>query len=258
MNKPIIFAIDDDPHVLRAIGRDLKARYRNDYRILSASSALETLEVILDLKNKGETVAMFVSDQRMPILGGVQFLEKTLRFYPNAKRVLLTAYADTDAAIKAINDVRLDFYLVKPWDPPEEKLYPVLDDLLDEWLSTYKPDFKGIKLIGYQFSPRSHDIKEFFSGNLIPYQWLDIERAPAAVQLVSVNSLTVADLPLVIFEDGSFFSSPTIKDIAAKVGLNPSLKNDIYDVAIIGAGPAGLAASVYGASEGLKDRKSVV
>jgi thioredoxin reductase (NADPH) len=173
-------------------------------------------------------------------------------FYPEAKRVLLTAYSDTDAAIKAINEVKLDYYLMKPWDPPEDKLYPVINDLLDEWQNTYKPDFKGIKLIGYQFSPKSHNIKEFLAGNLIPYHWMDIEKNKDAQQLLEVNRLDLKELPFVFFEDGTVMQCPSIKDIAAKVGLNPSLKNEVYDVVIIGAGPAGLAASVYGASEGLK------
>lgn len=252
MNEPIIFCIDDDTQVLRAITRDLKAHYRPEFKVLSTSSIKEALDSLLELKNKGETIAVFVADQRMPEMDGVSFLVKALEFYPEAKRVLLTAYSDTDAAIKAINEVKLDYYLMKPWDPPEEKLYPIIDDLLEEWQNNYKPDFKGIKLIGYQFSPKSHNIKEFLTGNLVPYQWLDIEKNKDARKLLEVNNLKVKDLPVVFFEDGSWLTSPSIKDIAGKVGLNPALKNEVYDVVIIGAGPAGLAASVYGASEGLK------
>lgn len=176
MDLPIIFSIDDDAQVLRAISRDLKTKYREEYKILSTTSVSEALASVVELKNKGETVAMFLSDQRMPEMDGVSFLEKAMDFYPEAKRVLLTAYSDTDAAIKAINEVRLDYYLMKPWDPPEEKLFPVINDLLDDWQNSYKPDFKGMKVIGYQFSPKSHDIKEFLAGNLVPYSWWDVEK----------------------------------------------------------------------------------
>ncbi|RDC63604.1 FAD-dependent oxidoreductase [Adhaeribacter pallidiroseus] len=252
MNEPIIFSIDDDIQVLRALNRDLKAQYRKEYKILSTPSVQEALDSLLELKNKGETIALFIADQRMPEMDGVSFLVKATEFYPEAKRVLLTAYSDTDAAIKAINEVRLDYYLMKPWDPPEDKLFPVIDDLLDEWQHSYQPDFKGIKLIGYQFSPKSHTIKEFLAGNLIPYQWLDVEKSKEAKQYVDINQIKTKDLPAVFFEDGTSIQSPTLRELADKVGLTPILKNDVYDVVIIGAGPAGLAASVYGASEGLK------
>jgi thioredoxin reductase (NADPH) len=251
MNQPIIFVIDDDLQVLRAITRDLKAQYRQDYRILSTTLVKEALNSLLELKNKGEVVAMFVSDQRMPEMEGVDFLCKALTYFPNAKRVLLTAYADTDAAIKAINDVKLDYYLTKPWDPPEEKLYPVLTDMLEDWQGNYRPDFKGIKVIGYQFSPKSHDIKEFLSGNLVPYLWLDAN-SDEAKSLTKLNKIEAKDLPAIIFDDGTLLRTPAVIDIAAHIGLNPSVKNELYDVVIIGAGPAGLAASVYGSSEGLK------
>jgi thioredoxin reductase (NADPH) len=251
MSLPIIFVIDDDQQVLRAISRDLKNHYRNDYRILSTASAKEALDSLLDLKNKGEVVALFLSDQRMPEMEGVDFLCKTTPYFPNAKRVLLTAYADTDAAIKAINEVKLDYYLTKPWDPPEEKLYPILTDLLDDWQGHYRPDFRGIKVIGYQYSPKSHDIKEFLSAYLVPYLWLDAN-TDEAKQVIKLNNLEAKDLPAIIFADGSLLKIPAVKDIAAKIGLNQSAKSDLYDVVIIGAGPAGLAASVYGASEGLK------
>ncbi len=252
MNEPIIFCIDDDPQVLRAITRDLKAKYRKEYKVLSTSSAREALDALLELKNKGEVVAIFIADQRMPEMDGVSFLVKTLEFYPEAKRVLLTAYSDTDAAIKAINEVKLDYYLMKPWDPPEERLFPVVDDLLDEWQGSYKPDFKGIKVIGYQFSPKSHNLKEYLAGNLVPYQWMDVETSKEARQLLDLNKIALKDLPVVLFEDGTSLQTPSIQELAARIGLNPGLKNEVYDVVIIGAGPAGLAASVYGASEGLK------
>ena len=252
MNKPIIFSIDDDQQVLRAISRDLKTQYNTDYKIISTASANEALEALTDLKNSGDTVAMFVVDQRMPEMEGVDFLQKAIKIYPDAKRVLLTAYSDTEAAIKAINVVQLDYYLTKPWNPPEEKLYPVITDLLSDWQSDYTPDFKGIKLIGYQFSPKSHEIKDYLAGNLMPYRWYDIESNPDAKTLLEANKLTADDLPLIIFEDGTCAAKPTIRQIADKAGLSPQITNEIYDVVIIGAGPAGLAAAVYGSSEGLK------
>ena len=252
MNKPIIFSIDDDPQVLRAISRDLKSQYSSEYKIISTTSANEALEALTDLKNSSDTVALFLVDQRMPDMEGVDFLQKAIKIYPDAKRVLLTAYSDTVAAIKAINVVQLDFYLTKPWNPPEEKLYPVINDLLDDWQSHYTPDFKGIKLIGYQFSPKSHEIKDYLAGNLIPYRWFDIDSNPEAKTLLEVNNLNNKDLPMIIYEDGDCATHPTIRQIADKTGLSPQIKNEIYDVVIIGAGPAGLAAAVYGSSEGLK------
>lgn len=252
MSQPIIFSIDDDPQVLRAISRDLKSKYRQDFKVMSTTSVKEALEALLEIKNKGEHVALFVSDQRMPEMEGVDFLEKAMDFFPEAKRVLLTAYSDTDAAIRGINNVQLDYYLTKPWDPPEEKLFPILSDLLDEWQSGYRPDFHGIKLIGYQFSPLSHEIKDFLAGNLKPYLWLDVETSETARQLLSVNNIEHKELPVLIFEDGTILRKPTVRQTAEHVGLNPKVKSDTYDVVIIGAGPAGLAAAVYGASEGLK------
>jgi thioredoxin reductase (NADPH) len=252
MNLPIIFSIDDDPQVLRAITRDLRKHFREEYRILSTTSVQEALDSLLDLKNKSEVVSLFISDQRMPEMEGVDFLQKAREFYPDARRILLTAYSDTDAAIKAINDVQLDYYLMKPWDPPEEKLFPIVTELLDDWQESYRPPFKGIKVIGYQFSPLSHEIKEFLAGNLVPYQWQDVGVSQDAVELLKLNQIALKDLPVLFLEDGSFLSAPSIAVVAATVGLNPGAKNTIYDVVIIGAGPAGLAASVYGASEGLK------
>jgi len=251
MGLPIIFSIDDDAQVLRAITRDLKTKYRDTYRVLSTASVKEALDSLLDLQNKGEEVAIFISDQRMPEMQGVDFLQKAKKIFPDAKRVLLTAYSDTDAAIKAINDVQLDYYLMKPWDPPEEKLYPAIDDLLNDWQADYHPDFKGLKVLGYQFSPKSHQIKDFLYGNLIPYSWMDIESSDQGKQICSTNSFETADFPVVIFEDGSLMKNPTVLEIASRIGLNAAVKQQIYDVIIIGAGPAGLAASVYGASEGL-------
>ncbi|MCB0628629.1 MAG: FAD-dependent oxidoreductase [Saprospiraceae bacterium] len=250
--KPIIFSVDDDASVLRSLRRDLRTEYREQYRIFSTESALEGLEVLTELRKKGEVVALLLSDQRMPEMPGVDFLEKARQIYPDAKRVLLTAYSDTEAAIKAINDVQLDYYLMKPWDPPSEKLYPVINDLLDEWQIGYRPDFMGIRVIGYQYSPKSHNLKDFLAGNLIPYQWLDIEQNNKAQELLDLHELNKRELPVVVFEDGSYLKDPSVQDLAAKVGFNPQAKSDLYDVVIIGAGPAGLAAAVYGGSEGLK------
>ena len=252
MNKPIIFAIDDDQQVLRAISRDLRTRFRSSYRILSTDSPKEALQSLPELRKKGENVALFLTDQRMPEMIGVDFLEQAKAIFPDARRVLLTAYSDTDAAIKAINEVQLDYYLLKPWDPPEEKLFPVLDDLLEDWLANFKPEFSGIKLVGYQYSPKSHRVKDYLSGNLIPYRWLDVESTEKANQLLATHQLDGSELPVIFFEDGSYIANPSPIAIAQKLGRNPSAKEEIYDVVIVGAGPAGLAAAVYGGSEGLK------
>ncbi|MGH7884888.1 MAG: FAD-dependent oxidoreductase [Thermodesulfobacteriota bacterium] len=252
MKKPIIFAIDDDPQVIRAIERDLRKSYSRDYRILSSVSGKKALENVKQLKLKNENVAMFVSDQRMPEVSGVDFLFEAKQSFPEAKSILLTAYSDTDAAIKAINDVALDYYLMKPWDPPEERLYPILDDLLDDWQAGFRPDFEGIKVLGYQWSPKSYAIKDFLAGNLIPYQWLDIENNNKAKDILTTSQIDPKETPVVFFEDGTHIIQPDILSIARKVGLKSEVSDKIYDVVIIGAGPAGLAASVYGASEGLK------
>lgn len=252
MKKPIIIAVDDDPQVLRSIRRDLRNEYKKEYRVLSTESANEALEVLTDLKKKNESVALLVSDQRMPEMLGVDYLEKAKTIFPEAKRILLTAYSDTDAAIKAINEVQLDYYLMKPWDPPAERLYPVLSDLLDDWQSSWVPEFQGIKLVGYQWSPRSHEIKDFLTGNLIPYQWLDIETSEKATELLELHSIEAKALPAIFFEDNSFLVNPDLLEIAEKIGRKAKAAETMYDVAIVGAGPAGLAAAVYGASEGLK------
>lgn len=251
MNKPIIFLLDDDPAVLKAVARDIKAEFRKDYRILATESASEGLSYLVELKNKGEEVALFISDQRMPEMLGVDFLEQAKTIFPTARRVLLTAYSDTDAAIKAINDVQLDYYLMKPWDPPEEKLFPVIKDQLEEWESNYRPAFLGIKIIGYQWSPESHLIKDFLSGNLIPYLWMDIETSEEGRQLFEINKLSDQDLPVVFFEDGSYLRRPSLPEIGNKTGMSTTAKHKMYDVVIVGAGPAGLASAVYGGSEGL-------
>ncbi|MEO1013378.1 MAG: FAD-dependent oxidoreductase [Bacteroidota bacterium] len=252
MRKPIILTVDDDPQVLAAIRADLRSRYRADYRIMTTTSANEALEAIVAIKNKGEEVALLLSDQRMPEMLGVDFLERALKTFPQAKRVLLTAYSDTDAAIKAINEVQLDYYLLKPWNPPEEKLFPVIDDVLQDWLAHYSPPFTGLRIVGYPFSPNTHYIKDFLAGNMFPYRFLNVETESAAKELVTSNALQDKDFPVVFFEDGSLLKNPGLKVVAEKLGLNVRAKEDLYDVIIIGAGPAGLAAAVYGGSEGLK------
>jgi len=252
MKKPILFVVDDDEQVLRAVVRDIRNAYGKDYRILATASANEALTTLTDIKNKGEVVAMFLSDQRMPEMLGVDFLQKARAIFPGAKRVLLTAYSDTEAAIRAINDVQLDYYLMKPWDPPEEKLLPPITDLLDSWQAHHTPTFNGIRIIGYQWSPRSHQVKDFLSGNLIPYEWLDIQDNPTAGELVKLNNIDLADLPAVIFEDGKILLNPSLQEVGARTGMNTQAKLTMYDVAIIGAGPSGLAAAVYGGSEGLR------
>ncbi len=250
--QPIIFTVDDDEQVLAAIRRDVRKEYRKDYRVMSTTSAKEALEALKELKQKGEEVALFLSDQRMPEMSGVEFLEQAKEFYPAAKRVLLTAYSDIEAAVKAINDVQLDYYLNKPWDPPEEKLYPTLNDLLDEWQINHIPEFQGIRLVGYQYSPKSHDIKDFLSRNLIPYQWLDVETEDKGQELLDLASVDHADLPAIFFEDGSHLANPSMTEVGDKIGLKTKAAEEMYDVVIVGAGPAGMAAAVYGGSEGLK------
>ncbi len=251
MKKPILLTVDDDPQVLRALVRDLRNQFGKDYRILSTTSALEALDSLKDLKNKNETVALFLSDQRMPEMLGVDFLQKAKEIFPEAKRILLTAYSDTEAAIRAINDVQLDYYLMKPWDPPEEKLFPALNDQLEEWHSRYTPAFQGIRIVGYQWSPRSHQVKDFLSGNLIPYQWMDIESSSMGRDLLSLNGIGNKDLPAVFFEDGSYLLNPDLQVVGERTGMRSRASKTMYDVAIIGAGPSGLAAAVYGGSEGL-------
>ena len=252
MKLPFIIIIDDDAQVLRAIQRDIRNKFREDYKILATESANEALEAIKELKLKNEAVALFISDQRMPEMEGTVFLESVMEFFPEAKKVLLTAYSDIKAAIKAINTLRLDYYLLKPWNPPEEKLYPVLTDLLDDWQNNFTPDFAGIKIIGYQWSPSSHQIKDFLTGNLIPYKWFDVELNKESTELINTHKIETDELPAVLFEDGTLLKSPNEIEIAKKIGLNSTASEELYDVVIIGAGPAGLAAAVYGGTEGLK------
>jgi len=256
MVKPAIITVDDDAEVLRAIERDLRRRYAENYRILRAESGAAALEVVRELQIRNAPVALFVVDQRMPQMSGVEFLEQAIRLYPEAKRVLLTAYADTDAAIAAINDAGVNHYLLKPWDPPEENLYPVIDDLLDDWRATYRPPFEGIRVLGNRWSPASHLVKDLLARNQIPYRWLDIETAdtdPEVKKLVaSLDENERSNLPLLIFADGERMAQPEPVRVAEKVGLKTRAAQEFYDLVIVGGGPAGLAAAVYGASEGLR------
>lgn len=251
-SKPVIFCIDDDKQVLRAVMRDVRDYFKSDYRIMGTTSAQEALDTLESLKKKSEEVALFLTDQRMPEMLGVEFLEKAIQFYPKAQRVLLTAYSDTEAAIKAINSVQLDYYLLKPWDPPEEKLYPVIEELLFDWKANYKPEGSGIRVIGYPYSPKSHAIKDFLSGNLIPYNFIDVENDERAYEILQLHQRTGSELPVVITSEGEPLCSPTIPVLAKALGLSATTKEDVYDVVIIGGGPAGLAAAVYAGSEGLK------
>jgi thioredoxin reductase (NADPH) len=252
MKLPYIIIVDDDEQVLRAIQRDIRNEYRDNYKVAATGSANEAVELVKELKLKNEVIALFISDQRMPEMEGVAFLEIVNQVYPDARKVLLTAYSDIDAAIRAINSVKLDYYLTKPWYPAEEKLFPVLNDLLDEWQSLYKPDREATRIIGFQWSPKSHRIKEFLSGNLVPYVWMDAEQDAESEKYLTSANISLSELPLVVLIDGTFLKDPTLEAVAAGIGLRQKASQDIYDVLIIGAGPAGLAASVYGSCEGLK------
>lgn len=252
MAKPVLLAVDDDPEVLRAIERDLRRNYGGDYRVLRASSGAAALESLKQLKLRNEEVALLLTDQRMPQMSGVEFLEQAMTIYPTAKRALLTAYADTDAAIRAINTAHIDYYLMKPWDPPAEQLYPVLDDLLDDWRASYRPPFEGVRIVGHRWSPQTHQTKDFLARNHVPYQWLDIEADPEARRLLEFAGATDAHLPLVLFAGGAQLAAPSAAELAAQVGLRTRAENPFYDMVIVGGGPAGLAAAVYGASEGLR------
>jgi thioredoxin reductase (NADPH) len=252
VNKPVLLVVDDDAQVLAAVRRDLRARYRESYMVISASSGEEALATIRELKARGDELALVISDQRMPGVQGTEVLARSRETYPLARRVMLTAYSDIDAAIKAINEAHLDHYLAKPWDPPEERLFPVVDDLLDTWQASYLPEAKGLRLIGHQWSAQSHAIKDFLAGNLVPYRWLDIERDPDARTLLDAAGVTSDGLPALVFEDGSVLRSPEPRQVAERLGRPLSAAFDMYDLVIVGAGPAGLAAAVYGASEGLR------
>ncbi|MBW8895468.1 MAG: response regulator, partial [Acidobacteria bacterium] len=252
MNNPALLVVDDDPQVLAAVRRDLRSRYREHYTIVSAASGPQALDTIRELKARGDSLALILSDQRMPGMLGHELLAQSREVYPLARRVLLTAYADIDAAVKAINEAHVDHYLAKPWDPPEEQLYPVIDDLLDAWQAEYLPEAKGLRLVGHQWSPQSHAIKNFLASSLVPYRWLDVERDADARALLEAAQLSSDELPVVFFEDGSVLRDPDPRRLAERLGRSLSAALEVYDLVIVGAGPAGLAAAVYGASEGLR------
>jgi thioredoxin reductase (NADPH) len=252
MPRPAIVIIDDEPHVLNAVERDLQAHYRNDYRIVKATSGQLALETVHELRRRSVAVALFLVDQRMPEMSGTEFLREARKIYPKAKKALLTAYADTNAAITSINEVGLDYYLMKPWDPPEDNLYPVVDDLLSDWQADADTPYGGIRVAGTLWSATSHAVKDFLARNQIPYQWLDIEKDREAAEMVEEVQSEKHNLPVLFFPDGSYLIQPSMRTLAEKIGFQTHAAEPYYDFAIIGAGPAGLAAAVYGASEGLR------
>lgn len=252
MIKPYILSVDDEPQVLNAVNRDLRRHYQREYRILKSSSGQEALDTLQQLKERNDPVALLLADHRMPGMTGTEFLAEAMKLYPEARRVLLTAYADTEAAIMSINDIGLDYYLMKPWDPPEQNLYPVLDDLLQEWSSTVNLPYQGIRVAGTLWSPHSHDVKDFLSRNGIPYQWLDIESNREAQALVEAAQESERGLPVVFMPDGKVMVSPSTIELAQEIGMRTEASAPYYDLIIIGGGPAGLGAAVYGGSEGLK------
>jgi thioredoxin reductase (NADPH) len=252
MPKPVIFTIDDDPSVLNTVAHDLRAHYGQEYRILPIDSGRTALEYLQKLQQRDETVALFLVDQRMPEMNGVEFLEQAIQAYPQAKRVLLTAYADTQAAIDSINEVGLDYYLMKPWHPPEERLYPILDELLQDWRVHIRLPYEGIRVAGTLWSLASHQVKDFLTRHQIPYQWLDIEKDSKARQLVERISPDVMRLPVVFFPDSTNLLQPDLRELAKKVGLQTKAALPFYDIVVIGSGPAGLASAVYAGSEGYR------
>ncbi len=252
MAKPVIFSLDDDPEVLAAIDRDLRQHYSADYRIIKSNSGQNAMNAVQQLKSRGVPVALFLVDQRMPGMTGTEFLNQIKKLYPDSRKVLLTAYADTEAAIVSINEISLDHYLLKPWDPPEQKLYPVLDDLLSVWTTSAKLPYQGIRVVGARWSPDSYEVKEFLSRNQVPYQWIDIERDESMRELVESLSINFKNLPVVLFPDGTSLVMPNNLELADKLGIQTKAKLPFYDLVVIGSGPAGLANAVYAASEGLK------
>ena len=252
MNKPVILTVDDEPEVVNAVERDLRKRFAADYRIVKATSGAQALEAVRQLKQRNAPVALFLVDARMPQMSGTEFLIQARRIYPDARKVLLTAYADTDVAIAGINQVQLDHYLMKPWDPPAERLYPVLEDLLGDWAASFRPPFEGIRVAGSLWSPKSHDVKDFLSRNLTPYQWVDVEQDAGARAEVEAASPGLRQLPVVFFPDGTTLLEPSHRALAEKLGLQTTATRPFYDLAIVGGGPTGLAAAVYAGSEGLR------
>src|SRR6202142_2501741 len=255
MAKPILLSVDDDPDVLRAIERDLRTKYGAEFRVIGSDSPEGALTLLKQLKLRNDSVALLVADQRMPHMDGVAFLQEAMHIFPEAKRALLTAYADTNAAISAINQASINYFFLKPWDPPTEHLYPQLNDLLDDWQASYHPAFQGIRVLGTRWSPRSYELRDFLARNRVPYQWIDVEFSandPETKRLVDALGPEASSLPVVLFPDGTKLLESLPADVALKVGLQTRAQTDFYDLAIVGGGPAGLAAAVYGASEGLK------
>jgi thioredoxin reductase (NADPH) len=251
MSKPTILAVDDDPAVSRAVMRDLRLRYGADYRVIAAQSGAEGLAQLTELMLRDRSVALVASDQKMPEMTGIEMLAEVRQRSPDTKLLLLTAYADTDVAIKAINDIGLDYYMFKPWDPPEERLYPVVDGLLDDWSSAHPKETSQVRVLGHRWSDHSYDVKTFLARNHVPYRWLDVERDEEAVQLLALAHRSVDDLPLVLVPDGDSLAAPSNRELADALGLRTRAEQPLYDLCIVGAGPAGLAAAVYAASEGL-------
>src|SRR5262250_328129 len=254
MAKPILLSVDDDSDVLRAIERDLRSQYGAEYRVIGSDSPEKALDLLKQLKVRNDSVALMLADQRMPHMNGVEFLQEGMQIYPEAKRALLTAYADTNAAISAINQASIDYFFMKPWDPPTEHLYPQLTDLLDDWRASYKPAFEGIRVLGTRWSPRCYELRDFLARNHVPYQWVDVEHSasdPETKRLLEVLGPEATSLPVVLFPDGTRLLESVPAEVAQKVGLRTRAQTSFYDLAIVGGGPAGLAAAVYGASEGL-------
>lgn len=255
MSRPVMLAVDDDPNVLRAVERDLRKQYSDRYRVMSADSGPGALNILTRLAQRSEPVALLIADHRMPHMTGIEFLTAAIREFPDVRRVLLTAYADTEAAIGAINVVKLDHYLLKPWDPPDRNLYPVLDDLLDQWSASYRPPFEGIRVIGTRWSRRCYEAREFLARNQIPYQWLDVESTGGdaeASRTIASLGVGLSKLPVVLLTEGTALVDPPHSELAGRIGLRTRSDTTFFDLVIVGGGPAGLAAGVYGASEGLK------
>ncbi len=254
MAKPVLLSVDDDSDVLRAIERDLRSKYGAEYRVIGSDSPDGALTLLKQLKMRNDSVALLLADQRMPQMDGVEFLREGMQIFPDAKRALLTAYADTSAAISAINDANIHYFFLKPWDPPAEHLYPQLDDLLDDWQASYRPAFEGIRVLGTRWSPKSYELRDFLARNRVPYQWIDVELTandPETKRILEVLGPEAASLPITLFPDGTNLLESVPAEVAQKVGLRTRAQTDFYDLAIVGGGPAGLAAAVYGASEGL-------
>jgi thioredoxin reductase (NADPH) len=252
MARPILLAVDDDVSVLEAVVQDLRRQYGASFRVMRAASGQAALDTLDQLKTREEPVALLISDQRMPGMTGVEFLERARPIYPDARRVLLTAYADTEAAIRAINSARIHYYLNKPWDPPEEKLYPVVTDLLEDWQAGYRPPFEGLRVIGHRWLLKDHTVRNFLSRNHVPYRWLDVTVGGEVLKLLADRQLDPTHLPVILLADGTALVDPELEELASRVGLSIQAAQDFYDLVVVGAGPAGLAAAVYGASEGLK------